>query len=82
MVTDRILVFNVLTFMSEQDLTEISMESHKGIKDVKRLYRMDEFQVQTPKELLQIEFEAAKYAEPILQEGFIKIENLRCRVKG
>ncbi len=55
-------------------------KTYRGIKHVKRLYHMDEFE--TSKKLVQIEFISPKYAETILQERFIHIYNLRCQVKS
>jgi len=78
--TDRILVYDVITTISDNDLRRELFKTCRGIKHVKRLYHTDEFQA--PKELVQIEFISPKYAETILQERFIYIYNLRCQVKA
>lgn len=83
MTTNRILVFNVpvpATESDEYDLREELMKSYDGITCIKRLRHRDEDK--TPKEMIEIEFEAAKYAKTILEEGFIKIEYLRCGIVG
>lgn len=80
MSTNRILVFNVPTSISEEDIFEELTESYNGIKSVKRSRHMDE--KQTPKETIQIEFADPKDADAILQESFIKLQHLRCRVVG
>ena len=81
-LTDRILVYDVYTTISENDLRKELLKTYQGVKHVKRLYHTDTDELKTPKELIQVEFTSAKYAEKFVQEGFINIDNLRCRVKG
>jgi hypothetical protein len=81
-VTDRILVYDVHTTISDNYLRKELLKTYKGVQHVKRLYHTDADGFETPKELIQVEFTSAKYAETFVQEGFINIDNLRCRVKG
>jgi hypothetical protein len=77
-VTDRILVYDVDTKMSDRELREEILSSYQGIKHIKRLYYNDE--KKTPRDRIEIKFTSPKYAQAILQKGIIIMDNLRCQV--
>jgi hypothetical protein len=77
-VIDRVLVHDVHTTVSDEDLRQELWQSYQSIKYIKRLYHMDG----TPKQLVQIVFKTLKYAEIVLQEGFIANSTDRYPVKA
>jgi hypothetical protein len=77
-VTDRILVYDVDTKMSDKELRKEILSSYQGIKYIKRLYYNDE--KKTPRDRIEIKFTSPKYAQTILEEGVIIMNNLRCQV--
>jgi hypothetical protein len=79
-VTDRLLICNVHTTINDNQLRKELLKNYRGIKHVQRWYNKNE--LKTPKELVQVDFTLPKYAEAVLKDGFINIDNLRCRVKA
>ncbi|CAF2029189.1 unnamed protein product [Rotaria magnacalcarata] len=79
--TDRALLLDVHTTISENDLRKQLLTSYKGIIHVHRCIDAKD-NLKIPKQLVQIHFQSTKQAEEFIENSLITIGNLRCRVKA
>ncbi|CAF3473768.1 unnamed protein product [Rotaria socialis] len=79
--TDRALLLDVLTTISENELRKQLLTTYKGIIHVHRRIGTKE-DPNAPNQLVQIHFQSTKQAEEFIENGWISIGNLRCRVKA
>ncbi|CAF1576659.1 unnamed protein product [Rotaria magnacalcarata] len=79
--TDRALLLDVHTAISENELRKQLLTTYKGIIHVHRCIDTTD-NLKTPKQLVQIHFQSTKQAEEFIENGWIPVGNLRCRVKA
>ncbi|CAF4774221.1 unnamed protein product [Rotaria sp. Silwood1] len=77
-ITDKILVHDVSTNISDDDLKKKLSKFYDGIKYVRRWFSNDDSQ--TPMERVQIGFASSGNTKTILENGFINVDRFRYRV--